>query len=59
MIDEDHLRYNGQNEILLTDKEFQKLAQGIPVEVKKAKFERSNKELHMKFKMTANGNKIC
>lgn len=44
MIDEDHLRYNGRNEILLTDKEFQKLAQGIPVEVKKAKFERSNKE---------------
>ena len=31
MIDEDHLRYNGRNEILLTDKDFQKLLQGTPI----------------------------
>ena len=34
MIDEDHLRYNGRNEILLTDKDFQKLLQGTPIELK-------------------------
>lgn len=44
MIDEDHLRYNGRNEILLTDKDFQKLLQGTPIELKKAKFERCNKD---------------
>lgn len=44
MIDEDHLRYNGKNEILLTDKDFQKLLQGTPIELKKAKFERCNKD---------------
>ena len=44
MIAEDHLRYNGRNEILLTDKDFQKLLQGTPIELKKAKFERCNKD---------------
>ena len=38
------MRYNGRNEILLTDKDFQKLLQGTPIELKKAKFERCNKD---------------
>ncbi|MGN0154729.1 MAG: PhoH family protein [Lachnospiraceae bacterium] len=48
MIDEDHLIYNGRNEILLAEKEFDKLAEGIPVELKKAKFERSNKDRQLR-----------
>ena len=44
MIDEDHLIYNGRNEILLSEKEFDKLSEGFSVELKKAKFERNNKD---------------
>lgn len=44
MIDEDHLIYNGRNQILLAEKEFEKLSEGLPVELKKAKYERNNKD---------------
>lgn len=44
MIDEDYLTYNGRNEILLAEKEFEKLSEGLPVELKKARYERNNKD---------------
>lgn len=44
MIDEDHLVYNGRNEIMLPPEEFDKFVQGNPLELKKAKFVRGKKD---------------
>lgn len=44
MIDEDYLTYSGRNEILLAEKEFEKLSEGLPVELKKARYVRNNKD---------------
>lgn len=44
MVEEDYLRYNGRGNILLSTKDFESFVKGEPVAVKKAKFEKKEKD---------------